>query len=60
MEHAGDDLQVLRLAIQAGAWADDLALAERALARLKEVNPQSAPAAENFLKNPPPRPPKPQ
>ena len=59
MDHVDDDLQVLRLAIQAGAWADDRALAERALARLKEVNPQTAPAAERFLNNPPPRPPKP-
>ena len=57
MDQAGDDLQVLRLSIQAGVWADDAALAERALARLKQVNPQSAPAAERFLKDPPPRPP---
>jgi hypothetical protein len=56
MEHVGDDLQVLRLAIQAGTWAGDPALAEQALARLKQVNPQSAPAAERFLENPPPRP----
>ena len=56
MDHAGDDLQVLRLSIQAGAWGGDEALAERALARLKAVNPQSAPAAERFLENPPPRP----
>lgn len=60
MEHAGDDLQVLRLSIQAGVWGGDEALAQRALARLKEVNPQSAPAAERFLKDPPPRPPMPQ
>jgi len=58
LDNAGDDLQVLRLAIQAGAWGGDMELAERALARLKEVNPQSAPAAEQFLMNPPPRPPK--
>ena len=58
MDNAGDDLQALRLSIQAGAWAGDLALAERALARLKEVNPQSAPAAERFLRKPPPRPPR--
>jgi len=58
LDNAGDDLQVLRLAIQAGAWGGDVELAERALARLKEVNPQSAPAAEQFLMNPPPRPPK--
>lgn len=56
MDHVGDDLQVLRLAIQAGTWAGDPALAEQALARLKQVNPQSAPAAERFLENPPPRP----
>lgn len=60
MDNAGDDLQVLRLAIQAGAWGGDRALAEQALTRLKAVNPQSAPAAERFLANPPPRPPKPQ
>ena len=60
MDNAGDDLQVLRLAIQAGTWAGDEALAQRAFARLKEVNPQSAPAAERFLNDPPPRPPKPQ
>lgn len=60
MDNAGDDLQVLRLAIQAGAWGGDRALAERALTRLQQVNPQSAPAAEQFLANPPPRPPKPQ
>lgn len=60
MEHTGDDLQVLRLSIQAGVWGGDEALAQEAFARLKEVNPQSAPAAERFLNNPPPRPPKPQ
>jgi hypothetical protein len=59
MDHAGDDLQVLRLAIQAGAWGDDMELAQRALARLKQINPQTAPAAEKFLQAPPPRPPKP-
>lgn len=58
MDNAGDDLQVLRLAVQAGAWGGDMELAQRALVRLKQVNPQSAPAAERFLANPPPRPPK--
>ena len=58
IERVDDDLQVLRLSIQAGVWGGDEALAERALARLKEINPQSAPVAERFLKNPPPRPPK--
>lgn len=56
MEHADNDLQVLRLSIQAGAWAGDEVLAQRALARLREINPQSAPAAERFLNDPPPRP----
>ena len=59
MAEEGDDLQVLRLAIQAGTWGGDEDLAQRALARLKVLNPQSAPAAERFLQNPPPRPPKP-
>ena len=56
MEHAGDNLQVLRFAIQVGVWTGDKAMAERALARLKQVNPNAAPAAERFLASPPPRP----
>lgn len=56
MEHAGDNLQVLRFAIQVGVWTGDQALADRALAKLKEVNPNAAPAAERFMKSPPPRP----
>ena len=56
LDHGDDDLTVLRLAIQAGAWAGDEALARRALARLKDVNPQAVPAAERFLNDPPPRP----
>lgn len=60
MEHEDDDLQVLRLSIQAGTWAGDAALANRALDRLREVNPQTVQAAEGFLNNPPPRPPKPE
>ncbi len=58
MEHAGEDLQVLRFAIQAGTWGGDPDLAAEALARLKRVNPQTAPAAERFMAQPPPRPPK--
>ncbi len=58
MSNTADDLQVLRLSIQAGTWADDKDLATRALARLKDVNPQSATAAERFMSNPPRRPPK--
>jgi hypothetical protein len=56
LDHGVDDLQVLRLGIQAGVWGGDRALAERALARLKQINPQMAPTAERFLANPPPRP----
>ena len=58
MERAGDDLQVLRFAIQAGVWGGDPDLAARAFERLKVLNPQTAPAAERFLNQPPPRPPK--
>lgn len=58
MEHEDDDLQVLRLSIQAGTWVGDKELAERALNRLREVNPQTVQAAEGFVNNPPPRPPK--
>lgn len=56
MENAGEDLQVLRLAIQAGVWGDDRPLAEQAFERMKTLNPQMAPAAKRFLDNPPPRP----
>ena len=56
MEQAPEDLQVLRLGIQAGVWGGDQALAERAFERLKLLNPQMAPAAKRFLDNPPPRP----
>lgn len=56
LENADDDLTVLRLAIQAGVWAGDDALVRRALDRLKAVNPQSVPAAERFIDDPPPRP----
>jgi hypothetical protein len=56
LDHGDDDLTVLRLAIQAGTWAGDEALARRALERLGEVNPESVPAARRFLNDPPPRP----
>ena len=51
-----DDPQVLRFAIQAGKWAGDTALAERAYTRLEEKHPQMAPAARRFLDSdiPPP------
>lgn len=51
------DPQVLRLAIQAGAWGGDRALAERAYALLAEHHPAQAEAARRFLESdsPPPR-----
>ena len=51
-----DDLTVLRLSIQAGVWAGEPDLADRALERLNAVNPEAVPAARNFLNDPPPRP----
>ena len=55
-QHAPEDLQVLRLAIQAGVWGEDPELAQAAFEKLKEVNPRAAPAAERFMSAPPPRP----
>jgi hypothetical protein len=55
-EHVPEDPQVLRFAIQAGVWGKDLALAQAALEKLKDVDPRAAPAAENFIKTSPPRP----
>ena len=54
-----DDPQVLRLAIQAGKWGSDPALAQRALALLEQHHPAQAPAARGFLEAPipPPAPP---
>lgn len=57
MQHIPDDMQVLRLAIQAGTWAGETAFAQAAFDRLKTINPNLAPAAERFLNAPPPRPP---
>lgn len=54
--HLPNDPQVLRLAIQAGMWGDDKAFAQSAFEALQAVNPNMAPAAERFLKSPPPRP----
>lgn len=56
MQHAPEDPQVLRFAIQAGVWGNDLAIAQSALEKLKEVDPRAALAAEHFMKEPPPRP----
>lgn len=51
------DPQVLRLAVQAGAWGGDRDLAERAYALLAEHHPAQAEAARRFLDSdsPPPR-----
>lgn len=54
--HLPNDLQVLRLAIQAGTWGDDKEFAQSAFEALKAVNPNMAPAAERFLASPPPKP----
>lgn len=51
-----EDPQVLRFAIQAGVWGEDLDFAQSAFEKLKEVNPRAAPAAERFMTAPPPRP----
>jgi len=56
MDGGIEDLQVLRLAIQAGVWGDDETLARRALERIEAVNPQMAPTARRFVDNPPPKP----
>jgi len=55
MDHGVEDMQVLRFGIQAGVWGGDRALAERAYARLKVVNPGLAERAKGFLEKPPPR-----
>jgi len=54
--HMPQDLQVLRLAIQAGTWSGDREFAQSAFETLKAINPNMAPAAERFLNSPPPRP----
>lgn len=54
--HLPEDLQVLRLAIQAGTWSGDKDFARSAFEALKAINPNMAPAAERFLNSPPPRP----
>lgn len=56
MQHAPEDPQVLRFAIQAGVWGNDPTIAQSALEKLKEVDPRAALAAEHFMKEPPPRP----
>jgi hypothetical protein len=43
------DLQILNLALQAGARSDDRALASDALARIERYHPQSADPARGFF-----------
>ncbi len=47
------DPQVLRLALQAGIWGKDAALAADAMAGIEKHLPQMAPAARRFYENPP-------
>lgn len=58
MQHIPDDPQVIRLGIQAGIWGGDADLAAAAFDKLKQSNPNMVPAAQKFLENPPPRPPR--
>lgn len=51
-----DDVQLLRLALQAGVWGGDQDLANFAMSRIETVLPQMAPAARKFYDNPPPVP----
>lgn len=48
--------QLLRLALQAGIWAGDQALADQAMQRIETVLPQMAPAARRFYEAAPPPP----
>lgn len=50
------DPQLLRLALQAGLWGGDQALADMALARIESDIPQMAPFARRFYNDPPPPP----
>lgn len=56
LELMPDDPQLLRLALQAGIWGGDQALADDAIKRIEEVLPQMAPAARKFYEMAPPAP----
>lgn len=56
LEILPDDPQLLRLALQAGIWGGDQALADEAMRRIETVIPQMAPPARRFYDNPPPPP----
>ena len=51
------DAQILRLAIQAGTWTGNKAMAEQAFGLLAKHHPRLAPSARGFIDRPPPRPP---
>ncbi len=48
--------QLLRLALQAGIWGKDQALADMAMKQIETVMPEMAPAARNFYNAAPPAP----
>ncbi|WP_425403379.1 trypsin-like peptidase domain-containing protein [Hwanghaeella sp.] len=56
MQYIPDDPLVIRYGIQAGVWAGDTDIAATSFERLKASNPNLVPAAEKFIKSPPPRP----
>lgn len=56
LEILPDDVQLLRLALQAGIWGGDQDLADFAMSQIESVLPQMAPAARRFYDNPPPVP----
>lgn len=56
LELLPDDVQLLRLALQAGIWGGEQELADFAMGRIEAILPQMAPAARRFYDNPPPAP----
>lgn len=56
LEILPDDVQLLRLALQAGIWGGEQDLADFAMNRIEAVLPQMASAARRFYDNPPPAP----
>ncbi len=56
LKHLPANPQVLRFAIQAGAWAGDDALADEGMRLMRLHHPRLAPVAERFRNKPPPAP----
>jgi len=56
LELIPDEPQLLRLALQAGIWGGDQALADMAIKRIETVMPEMALAARNFYNAAPPAP----